>query len=165
MSNPFEIAPHRRAVSRRFVTTVTAVLGLALAASRARAEDPWLVTAEAGLSAIHDDDRTAGGALRVSRDLGSGPLRVQLGVAAATYGALDLGLEWRLLPGARVSPFLGVGGGVMAEDEYGGTFVRVSGGLEALLSKSAVLRLGVQGGRHDGQEGPHQATIGIGWRF
>jgi hypothetical protein len=145
--------------------TLIAVLGLALAASRARAEDPWLVTAEAGVSAIHDDDRSAGGALRLSRDLGSSPLRLQLGVAAATYGAVDLGVEWRMLPGARVSPFLGVGGGVMGEDDYGGTFVRVSGGLEARLSKNAVLRLGLQGGRHDGQAGPHQATLGVGWRF
>lgn len=165
MSNRFEIAPHRRARSRKFVTTITAVLGLASAATRAHAEDPWLVTAEAGVSAIHDDDRSAGGALRLSRDLGSSPLRLQLGVAAASYGAVDLGLEWRMLPGARVSPFVGVGGGVMGEDDYGGTFVRVSGGLEAQLSKNAVLRLGLQGGRHDGQKGPHQATIGIGWRF
>ena len=166
MANRFENAPHRRARSRRFVTTVTAALALTMAAARARAEDPWLVTAEAGVGAIHDDDRSAAGALRLSRDLGSGPFRLQLGVAGATYGAVDLGLEWRVLPGARVSPFLGVGGGLMTEDDYiGGTFVRGTAGIEARLSKNAVLRLGLQGGRHDGQKGPHQATIGIGWRF
>lgn len=117
------------------------------------------------MSEIHDDDRSAGGALRLSRDLGGGPFHIQAGIAAAAYGAVDLGLEWRVLPRARVSPFLGVGGGLMGEDEYVGLFVRGTAGLEARLSERAVLRLGVQGGTHDGQPGPHQATIGIGWRF
>jgi hypothetical protein len=169
MPDRLETAPPGcRSRARGYVVTcVTAVLALALAGSApARAEDaPWLLGVEGGLSAIHDDDRSAGGALRLSRDLGGGPLRFQLGVAAAAHGAMDLGLEWRVLRRARVSPFLGVGGGLMSEDEYFGPFLRATAGLEARLSDRAVLRLGAQAGTHDGQAGPHQATIGIGWRF
>jgi hypothetical protein len=83
----------------------------------------------------------------------------------AGYGALDLGVEAHPWPRARVSPFLGVGAGIMAEDEYIGTFLRGTAGLEAKLSRGAVLRLAVQAGTHDGQDGPHLATLGVGWRF
>jgi hypothetical protein len=53
----------------------------------------------------------------------------------------------------------------MGEDEYTGGFFRGTAGLEARLSARAVLRLALQAGTHDGEAGPHLATIGIGWRF
>jgi hypothetical protein len=76
-----------------------------------------------------------------------------------------VGIEARLCRSCRVSPVLGMGGGLLAEDEYGGTFGRATAGLEAALTPRLVLRATVQAGTHDGQAGPHHAAIGLGWRF
>jgi hypothetical protein len=51
----------------------------------------------------------------------------------------------------------------MAEPEYGGLFLRVTGGVGVRLTSRATARLLVQRGTHDGQPGPHLATIGIQW--
>lgn len=147
-------------------TLLITTLALA-AASPARGGDGprWMVSAEGGRIRIHDDE-TAVGALRIQRDLGSrGLFRVQLGAIVAASGALDAGVELHPWPQARVSPFLGAGGGLMSEDEYFGLYFRGTAGLEAKLSTSVVMRLCVQAGTHDGQAGPHLATLGLGWRF
>lgn len=153
---------------RRFaaVMRVTAVLAVLLAAGRAHADDAWLVSLEGGASQIHEGDlRSACGALRLSRDLGASPFRIQASASVASAGALDLGLEWRVRPRARLTPFVGVGGGLLAEEEWTGFFWRGTAGVEARLTTNAVARLSVQAGRHDGQAGPHQAMLGFGWRF
>lgn len=159
--------PCRRALTLPNVIRIMAVLALTLLASaRAQADDDWLLSLEAGRSQIHDNDLHSWcGGLHMSRDLGQSPFRFQAGVAVASEGALDLGLEWRVLPRARVSPFVGVGGGLLAEEDYTGPFWRATAGVEAQLSTRAVLRLAIQAGTHDGQEGPHRATVGLGWRF
>lgn len=142
---------------------------LAGAAAAARAEEPrWTVSVEAGRTRLHDNDVDAWvGALRVHRGIGaSGVLRLQLGAVASSYGALDAGLEVHPWPRGRVSPFLGAGGGYMTEEEeFDGGFLRATAGMEVKLSPKAVLRLAVQAGTHDGQAGPHQATLGFGLRF
>lgn len=138
---------------------------LLLSPPRAPADD-WLVSVEGGRTWTHTDDRSAAAALRVSRRLGSlDTVRLQAGIGVASYGALDVGLEWRPSPGRRVVPFLGVGGGLMGEDEYAGPFLRGTFGLEIALSDRVVARLAAQAGTHDGQRGPHLATLGFGWRF
>ena len=148
----------------------TLLLGaLAIAAAApARAEDPprWMLFAEGGGSRIHDDDHGGVGALGLQRDLGSrGLFRIQLAAAAASYGAIDLGVEAHLWARARVSPFLGAGAGLMSEEDYGDSYYRARAGVEVKLSGNAVVRLAVQAGTHDGQAGPHSATVGFGWRF
>lgn len=161
------IDPFVRRRSRGFAVGVTALVGLMLGAPQARAgDDAWLVVAESGLSRLHEDDLTAGGALRLSRDLTSGGhVRIQFGGVVTTYAALDAGVEIHPWPRAPLSLFLGAGAGLMAEDEYVGTFVRGTAGLEAKLAPRAVLRVTVQAGTHDGQAGPHLAAIGMGLRF
>lgn len=151
--------------------TIVILGSLVLAgAAAARAEEPrrWTLSAEAGRSRLHDDGvETWAVALRVQRSIGpAGVLRLQLGAVASGYGALDAGLEVHPWPRARVSPFLGAGGGYMSEeDEFDGGFLRATVGMEAKLSSRAVLRLAVQAGTHDGQAGPHIATVGLGFRF
>jgi hypothetical protein len=151
---------------RRWAVTAAVLLG---AAARARGEDArpaWTVAAEAGYGRIHDDDSAPVGALRVFRRLArSDVLRVQLGAALSSYGAIDAGVEARLCPSCRVSPVLGAGAGLMLEDDYGGAVFRASAGVEAVLARNLVLRAMVQAGVHDGQAGPHLATVGVGWRF
>jgi hypothetical protein len=137
----------------------------AIAPAGADGEPRSILSVEGGGTRIHDDDSTVG-ALRIHRGLGSrGLFRIQLGATVAAFGTLDLGVEFHPWPRARVSPFLGAGGGLMSEDEYFGTFVRGTAGLEAKLSRRVVLRLAFQAGTHDGEAGPHLATLGVGWRF
>ena len=150
--------------------TIVVLGSLALAgAVTARADEPprWTLSAEAGRSRIHDNGvDTWVGALRLHRSIGAGVLRLQLGAAVSSYGALDAGLEVHPWPRARVSPFLGAGGGyITEEEEWEGGFLRATAGMEAKLSSRAVLRLAVQAGTHDGQSGPHVATLGVGFRF
>jgi hypothetical protein len=150
--------------------TIALLGSLVLAGAAARAEEPrrWTLSAEAGPSRLHENGVTTWvGALRLHRSLGAaGVLRLQLGAAASGYGTLDAGLEVHPWSRARVSPFLGAGAGYITEEsEYEGPFVRGTVGIEAKLSPRVVLRLAVQAGTHDGQAGPHAATIGIGWRF
>lgn len=150
---------------RPFVVLISLVLA---GAAAARAEEPrrFTLSVEAGRSRIHDNGvATWVGALRLHRTIGAGVLRLQVGAAASSYGALDAGLEVHPWPRARVSPFLGAGGGLMSEEDYVGGFLRATAGMEAKLSPRAVLRLAVQAGTHDGQAGPHSATIGFGLRF
>jgi hypothetical protein len=146
--------------------TVALWIGAAGTAAAGEAPRGWTVAAEAGGVRIHDDDDGAAGSLRVFRRLGrSGRLSAQAGLTVSSYGALDVGIEARLCRSCRVSPVLGMGGGLLAEDEYGGTFGRATAGLEAALTPRLVLRATVQAGTHDGQAGPHHAAIGLGWRF
>jgi hypothetical protein len=145
---------------------LVALAVLAAAHSRAAEAPRWILSAEAGGTRIHSDDRSQAGALRLQREIGSrGIVRAQLGLAVAAYQALDAGLELHPWPRARVSPFVGAGGGYMVEDEFEGGFLRGTAGLEARLSARGALRLAVQAGTHDGDAGPHLLTIGIGWRF
>lgn len=138
-------------------------------AMTARAEDvprAWTIAAEPSWGRIHEDDDAPAGSLRLLRRLGrSGVLRAQLGLTASSYGAVDLGVEARLCRACRVSPVVGVGTGLLLEDEYGGTFARATAGVEAALAPRLVLRATVQAGTHDGQAGPHLAALGLGWRF
>jgi hypothetical protein len=151
---------------RRWSVTAAVLLGAAALARGEDARPAWTVAAEAGYGRIHDDDSAPAGALRVFRRLGrSDVLRVELGAAVSSYAAIDAGIEARLCPSWRVSPVLGVGGGPMLEDEYGGGFFRASAGVEAVLARNLVLRAVAQAGVHDGQAGPHLATVGVGWRF
>jgi hypothetical protein len=146
--------------------TVALWIGAAGTAAAGEVPRAWTVAAEAGGVRIHDDDGGAAGSLRVFRRLGrSGRLSAQAGLAVSSYAALDVGIEARLCRSCRVSPVLGMGGGLLVEDEYGGTFVRATAGLEAALTPRLVLRATVQAGTHDGQAGPHHAAIGLGWRF
>jgi hypothetical protein len=150
------------------VAWTMAVALIAGAGTAAADEVPraWTLAAEPAWGRIHDDDEAAAGSLRVFRafDRG-GRLRAQLGLTLSSYGALDVGVEARLCRSCRVSPVLGVGGGLLAEDEYDGGFLRATAGLEAVLAPRLVLRATVQAGTHDGQAGPHLAALGLGWRF
>jgi hypothetical protein len=151
------------------VRRITLLLGLTAlgAGAPARAAEPrWTLWAEGGGTRIHDDDQEGVGALRVQRDLDSrGVFRVQTGLVLSLYGALDVGVEAHPWPRSRVSPFVGAGAGLMDEEDYGGAFFRGTAGLQVVLSRSVVLRGALQAGTHDGQAGPHLATIGVGWRF
>lgn len=151
----------------RLTWAVVAVLvGAAGAAAAEERTRPWTVAVEPAWGRIHDDDGAPAGALRVFRALdGGGRFRAQLGLAASTYGALDVGVEARLCGSCRVSPVIGLGGGLLAEEDYGGTFGRATAGVEAELTPSFTLRATVQAGTHDGQAGPHLASLGLGWRF
>lgn len=141
-------------------------LTLFLLPAAGAAADDWLLSAEAGRTWLHTDDRSVAGALRLSRRLGPrDAFRLQAGVAVASYGALDVGVEWHPLPRGRVQPFVGAGGGFLVEDEYAGAFLRGTLGVEVPLSADLVARLAVQVGTHDRQRGPHLATAGFGWRF
>jgi hypothetical protein len=141
---------------------VTAGAGTAVADEVPRA---WTLAVEPAWGRVHDDDGAAA-SLRVFRALDRGGLlRAQAGVALSSYGAFDLGIEARLCRSCRVSPVLGVGGGLLVEDEYGGAFARATAGVEAALTPRLVLRATVQAGTHDGQAGPHLVSLGIGWRF
>ena len=146
-------------------TTVAVMVG---ASGTVVAEEPpraWTLAVEPAAGRIHDDEAAAG-SLRLFRDLGrSGLLRAQAGFTSSSYRALDVGIEARLCRACRVSPVLGVGAGLMGEDDYGGTFARATAGLEAVLTPRLVLRATVQAGTHDGQVGPHLAAVGLGWRF
>jgi hypothetical protein len=142
------------------------LVGAAGAAVAEEAPRAWTIAVEPAWGRIHDDDQAAAGSLRVFRDLGrSGLLRAQAGIAISSYRALDVGIEARFCRSCRVSPVLGVGGGLMGEDDYGGTFARATAGLEAVLAPRLVLRATVEAGTHDGQAGPHLAAVGLGWRF
>ena len=126
----------------------------------------WTLAAEPAWGRTHEDDEAAAGSLRVFRALDrGGRWRAQAGLTASSYGTLDLGIEARLCRSCRVSPVLGVGGGLMGEDESDGTFARATAGIEAVLAPRLVLRATVQAGTHDGQAGPHLAAMGLGWRF
>ena len=144
---------------------VTVLVGTAAAAEAEEAPRPWMIAVEPALAHLHGDG--VAGSVRVFRDLGAGGmLRAQLGLTGwAPGGALDAGIEARFCRTCRVSPVLGVGGGLMGEDDYGGTFARATAGLEAALTPRLVLRATVQAGTHDGQAGPHLAAVGFGWRF
>ena len=148
---------------------ITLLIGtLALcAATQARAGEPrWTLWAEAGATRIHDDDQEGVGALRLQRDLDSrGVFSTQLGLVLSLYSAVDFGVEAHPWPQSRVSPFVGAGLGLMSEEEYGEAFFRGTAGLQVMLSRSVVLRGALQAGTHDGQAGPHLATLAIGWRF
>jgi hypothetical protein len=151
----------------RLAWAAVAAVWVGGASAASAAERAWTVVAEPGAGRIHHDGETApAGALRVLRGLGGrGVLRAEAGLAVSTYGAVDVGLEARLCPSCRVSPVLGVGGGLLAEEGYGGSFARATAGVEAVLAPRLVLRATVQAGTHDGQAGPHLAAIGLGWRF
>ena len=140
------------------------LVGAAGAAVAEEAPRAWTIAAEPAWGRIHDD-QAAAGSLRVLRDLGGGGLRAEAGLAISSYRALDVGIEARLCRSCRVSPVLGVGGGLMGEEDYGGAFARATAGLEAVLAPRLVLRATVQAGTHDGQAGPHLAAVGLGWRF
>lgn len=155
---------------------ITLLIGtLALcAATQARAGEPrWTLWAEGGATHIHDDDHAGVGALRLQRDLDSrGVFRAQLGLVLSLHGAVeslysavDFGVEAHPWPRSRVSPFVGAGLGLMSEEDYGEEFFRGTAGLQVMLSRSVVLRGALQAGTHDGQAGPHLATLAIGWRF
>jgi hypothetical protein len=147
----------------------TVAVAMAAGAGAAAADEiprAWTLAAEPAWGRIHDDDEAAAGSLRVFRTLDrGGRLRAQAGLTASSYGALDVGIEARLCRSCRVAPVLGVGGGLLWEDEYGGTFARATAGLEAVLAPRLVLRATVQAGTHDGQAGPHLVALGLGWRF
>jgi len=85
--------------------------------------------------------------------------------STALYSAVDFGVEAHPWPRSRVSPFVGAGLGLMSEEDYGEEFFRGTAGLQVMLSRSVVLRGALQAGTHDGQAGPHLATLAIGWRF
>jgi len=150
------------------VAWVVAV-ALASGAGAAAADEvprAWTLAVEPAWGRIHDDDGAAAGSLRAFRALDrGGRLRAQAGLTLSSYGALDVGIEVRLCRSCRVAPVLGVGGGLLSEEEYGGTFARATAGLEAVLAPRVVLRATVQAGTHDGQAGPHLAALGLGWRF
>ena len=137
------------------------------AATQASAGEPrWTLWAEGGATRIHDDDQAGVGALRLQRDLDSrGVFRAQLGLVLSLYSAVDFGVEAHPWPRSRVSPFVGAGLGLMSEEDYGEEFFRGTAGLQVMLSRSVVLRGALQAGTHDGQAGPHLATLAIGWRF
>jgi hypothetical protein len=151
------------------VRRTTLLIGMLALCSgtQARAGEPrWTLWAEGGSTHIHDDDDAGVGALRLQRDLDSrGVFRAQLGFVVSLYGAVDLGVEAHPRPRSRVSPFFGAGLGLMGEEDYGRWFFRGTAGLQVMLSRSVVLRGALQVGTHDGQAGPHLATIGLGWRF
>jgi hypothetical protein len=143
--------------------TVVALIAAAAAAAE-EAPRAWTIAVEPARARLHGDGYA--GSVRVLRDLGRGALRAQLGLTAwEPGGALDAGIEARVCPKCRVSPVLGVGGGLMGENGYGGPFARATAGIEAVLTPRLVLRATVQAGTHDGQSGPHLAAVAIGWRF
>ena len=118
------------------------------------------------LRVVTPDDESEEFIRSVQRDLDSrGVFRAQLGLVLSLYGAVDLGVEAHLRPRSRVSPFFGAGLGLMGEEDYGRSFFRGTAGLQVMLSRSVVLRGALQAGTHDGQAGPHLATLAIGWRF
>ncbi|HET9315935.1 MAG TPA: hypothetical protein VFQ51_10115 [Vicinamibacteria bacterium] len=148
------------------ITLLIGMLALCSGAHAYAGEPRWALWGEGGWTRIHDDDRAGVGALRLQRDLDSRRMfRVQAGLVLSLYGAVDLGVEAHPWPGSRVSPFVGAGLGLMGEEDYGGPFFRGTAGLQVMLSRSVLLRGAVQAGTHDGQAGPHLATIGLGWRF
>ena len=144
------------------------LMGGAVTAAAEEVPRAWTLAAEPAWGRIHEDDEAAAGSLRVFRALDrGGRFRAQAGLTVSSYGALDLGIEARLCRSCRVAPVLGVGGGLMVEGdgEYDGTFWRATAGIEAILTPRLVLRATVQAGTHDGQAGPHLASLGLGWRF
>ena len=144
-----------------------AVLGLFFPAMvHAQTIRPWMLRVEAGPSRMHADDRGMGGALRLSRSLDAADtFRVELGLSASAYQALDAGIQARLCRRCRVSPFLGVGAGALGEDEYAGWMVRATGGVEAPFGSRIVVTLSAQLGYHGGENGPHLFSAGLGYRF
>jgi hypothetical protein len=145
---------------------VAVLIGGAVTAAAEEVPRAWTLALEPAWGRIHDDDEAAAGSLRVFRTIDrGGRWRAQAGLTVSSYGALDVGIEARLCRSCRVSPVLGVGGGLLAEEGYGGTFARATAGLEAVLAPRLVLRATVQAGTHDGQAGPHLAALGLGWRF
>jgi hypothetical protein len=149
----------------RLAWAMVMVVGSGAAAGAEEDVRSWTVAAEPARARLHGDG--VAGSVRAFRDLGAGGvLRAQAGLTGwAPGGALDAGIEVRVCPKCRVSPVLGVGGGLMAEDEYTGTFARATAGVEAVLRPRLVLRATLQAGTHDGQAGPHLVALGLGWRF
>ena len=136
---------------------VAVLIGGTVTAAAEEVPRAWTLAAEPAWGRTHDDDEAAAGSLRVFRALDrGGRWRAQAGLTVSSYGTLDLGIEARLCRSCRVSPVLGVGGGLMGEGEYDGlTFARATAGIEAVLAPRLVLRATVQVGTHDGQAGPH----------
>ena len=146
---------------------VAAMVLLPASGLDAASPGPWSIRVEGGLSRIHSDDRGAGGALRVARDLGAArgaSLEVGL-MSGHSYAALDLGLEARLCRGCRFAPFLGIGVGALGEEDYTGWLARVTGGVAAPMGTRVFLRASAQLAVHGGQRGPHLFTVGLGYRF
>jgi len=122
---------------------------------------PWYGKIEMGRAEIHVHGAEGSWlAIRLGRRLDeSGYAWLDLGFTRAGadggFGTLELGIELQPLPRAVVTPFLGLGGGILGESEFTGTMGRASLGVDARLQRNISLRVGIQGASHGGEPGPN----------
>jgi hypothetical protein len=127
---------------------------------------PWSLRVDVGNAEIHETDKSLGGRLGLDRDVDArGTLRLGVALVVADMAGLDLGAEVIPFPRSLVSPFGSVGGGLMGEAGFGGTFGRVTGGMQLRANDRYTLRAFIQRGRHGGQRGPHLMGAGFEYRF
>ena len=120
---------------------------------------------EAGHSDTHSgQDRSVGGAFRgfwtVGRD---GIVSVEAGgLAGMPYLGGDAGLFVRLPVNRWVFGVLRGGVGLLLEDGYTGTFIRVGGGFGVQVNRGRAVTVTYQRGIHGGTtQGPHLFMVGL----
>jgi hypothetical protein len=157
-----------RLTSRVASTVCTAVALFSFTQpAQAQQDRTKLLRFEAGYSRNHDgSDNFIGGAVRVGLSRAGDRYRYEAGVITGVpYLGLDVGVEMRASPEAKVGPLARAGGGLLLEDGFTGPFVRAGGGVEVRLSPRAAFRATAQAGYHGGAMGPHSVYVGLDYRW
>jgi hypothetical protein len=134
----------------------------------------WYLRGEAGTADIHGRSEWDGWlAGRVGRAFGasrafSADAGLALSGADEDYVSATAGFEALFVPNARVSPFVRVEAGLLAEPEFSGLVLGAGGGLAVRVSRRFALRAGATWSTHgngEGGGGPVHAGLALEYRW
>ena len=157
---------------RTIAFIVMATAGFAASAS-AQDLPRWLLRAESGLAVVNDPGGVYGG-VRAARIWKQDVVRLDAGLIAGTtdgglFGA-DAGVEFRLCRGdCALAPYIGASLGAFHDRAGTSPLVRLNYGLEFLVGRRNLVRVGVFKGDHSTHHsvlrGPNGVTLGFARRF